>query len=430
MVDSPPPARVYDLRSSVPGGWSLSGLSGPKWDGVNAYRTPTSPRSTLTFEAKRGQFLQYRYQLSSPKVAVRGRVSLDGRLLDTVTFPPGKYLTREVNTSVAAGHHVLTTELDCGPAACPLPEIHQYWTRLSLVPAPASSATVGPGVLGGLSEPKWDGANVYRTPTAPRSTLSFEAKGGQFLQYRYQLSSPKVAVRGRVSLGGEVLDTFTFPPGKYLTHELSSFAPSGRNVLTTELDCGPAACPLPELRQYRTRLSLVPARAPTATVAPGVERWWLDAPGSPLRGSGTGPPLYDGVNFLRAIGGSSFTLSWPAGTRPLDASVQLVADQPFRATFLVGDQVLLRRQGAPGAPVAPTVSLGGFPQARSLTVRVDCLKTPSIPCARAYFTRVSAFPPATSAPPPAAGLALSVIGGLLGLLLLGWLLGLPMRRAA
>ena len=282
----------------------------------------------------------------------------------------------------------------------------------------------------GLSAPQSDGVNLYRTPTAAQTILTFDAPAETYMQYRYQLYSPAQKVSGRVSLNGQLLDTFAFPVGRFQNREVSGFTRVGTNTLTVDLSCGSSACVLPTVQQYWTQVSLVPVRTPVMAVGLGVERWWLDAPGSLLSVTGTGTLRYDNVNFLRYLTGQQLRLSWPAGTRVIDASLQIAADQPFRATFLADGTVIKQIRGDALSTAAPTLSLVSRPGTTALTVKVDCLSTPALPCARMYFARVSAVPPAMAAPP---GLSQLAVGGavlLLLLTLLVLLLRLPARRAA
>ncbi|WP_407541331.1 hypothetical protein Q0M94_08115 [Deinococcus radiomollis] len=283
----------------------------------------------------------------------------------------------------------------------------------------------------GLSAPRSDGVNLYRTPAA-QTELNFKAPAGDFVQYGYQLYSPAQAVTGKVSLNGQQIDSFTFPPSQFQTHDVSSFTRAGQNSLKVDLGCAPAPCDLTALHQYWTRVALVPARSPRTAVGLGVERWWLDAPGSLLSVTGTGPLLYDNVNFLRYLTGAQVQLSWPAGSRIIDASLQVAADQPFLASFRLDGVLLEQARGDARKTVAPTLNLVAFPQAKQLTVRVDCLKTPATPCARIYFTRVSAVPPTVAAPPDTMTFLTGVMAVLLALWLLGKLLRLlpQTRRAA
>jgi len=282
----------------------------------------------------------------------------------------------------------------------------------------------------GLSAPKSDGVNLYRTPTASRTVLTFITPDQMYVQYRYQLYSAAQVVTGHVSLNRQPIDTFAFPKGQFQNREVSGFSKVGTNTLSVDLDCGRAPCDLQTIQQYWTQVSVVPVRSPVTSVGLGVERWWLDAPGSLLTVNGTGALRYDNVNFLRYLTGNQLQLSWPEGTRVIDASLQVAADQPFRATFLADKKVIKQIRGDASQTAAPTLSLIGSPQARSLTVKIDCLTTPTLPCARIYFARASVVPPQLAAPPGFTQLALG--GGLLlGLLAaLGLLLRLPARRAA
>lgn len=272
----------------------------------------------------------------------------------------------------------------------------------------------------GLSALKSDGANLYRTPAA-QTELKFRSPAGDFVQYHYQIYSATQAVTGTVSLNGKQLDTFTFPAGQFQNHEASGFtgqAGAGQNSLKVSLSCTPTPCDFAALHQYWTRMTLVPTRPPRTAVGLGVERWWLDAPGSLLKVTGTGPLLYDNVNFLRYVTGPQVQVSWPAGTRVIDASLQVAADQPFRVSFRADGHLFEEAVGDASRTVAPTLNLVASVWAKQLTVQVDCLKTPTTPCARLYFTRVSAVPPAVAAVPG----PLSLVTGVMALLMALWLL--------
>ena len=267
----------------------------------------------------------------------------------------------------------------------------------------------------GLSASKSDGVNLYRIPSA-QTELKFEAPVGDFVQYRYQIYSPNQAVTGTVSLNGKRLDVFIFPARKFQNREASGFTGVGQNSLKVDLSCAPALCDFATFHQYWTQVTLVPTRPPSTAVGLGVERWWLDAPDSLLSVTGTGPLQYDNANFLRFLTGKQVQIGWPTGTRVIDASLQVSADQPFRASFLVGGLLLEQLNGDALRTVAPTLNLVSYPQAKLLKVHVDCLRTPATPCARIYFTHVSAVPPVVAAPPD----ALTLLAGVMALLLALW----------
>jgi hypothetical protein len=283
----------------------------------------------------------------------------------------------------------------------------------------------------GLSSPKSDGVNLYRTPAA-QTELKFRSPAGDFVQYHYQIYSPTQDVTGRVSLNGQQLDAFIFPAKKFKNREASGFTGADQNSLKVDLSCAPAPCDLAALHQYWTQVTLVPTRLPSTAVGLGVERWWLDAPDSPLSVTGTGPLQYDNANFFRFLTGKQVQIHWPAGTRVIDASLQVSADQPFRASFRADGRLLKQLTGDARKTVAPTLNLVASARAKQLTVQVDCLRTPVTPCARIYFTRVSAVPPAVAAAPSPLNLAIGIIALLLALWLVARLLHLfpQTRRAA
>lgn len=86
-----------------------------------------------------------------------------------------------------------------------------------------------------------------------------------------------------------------------------------------------------------------------ATARQGVglhtERLVLNAPGTPLTVSGTGPLQFDGVNFLRRVTDRDIQLAWPEG-KLLNASLYVYAPQPFRVTTRVQGQVVDVQRGS------------------------------------------------------------------------------------
>lgn len=278
--------------------------------------------------------------------------------------------------------------------------------------------------LAGLSAPEFDGVNYFRHPTAQISTVGFSTAGQRFVQLEYQLYSSGSAVTGQPGLDGQALDKTTFPAGKFDPIAVQGgFVVGGEHTLSLAYACVPACAQPPN--QYWTKLTVVEdvrVRASEDTGL-GTKRLWLNAPGSELKISGTGPVSFDGVNYWRPIDAPAFTLGWPAGWQPLNIGFTINASQPFRVTTRVGKAVVSVKRGDRSTSVDPVLSLVGYPDARSVTVQVECLNgTPG--CASLYFPKVGLrTPPAVSVPP--------VISGGLTLMLLGaaaLLLGFGPRR--
>lgn len=283
--------------------------------------------------------------------------------------------------------------------------------------------------LTGLSGPRSDGANFFRTPTASQSVLTFSAPDVQFVQYRYQLFSPDTSVTGRVSLNGWLLDTFAFPKGRFVNSEATGFTRAGANTLTVEYRCGEGPCAAVPIHQYWTQVTLAPTGTARRDVGLGVERWTLDAPGSPLTVRGTGKLLFDNENYFRYVQDQGFTLTWPLGTRVIDAAFQVSADGPFRVTTSVDGRVIAQKRGEKTVSVTPTLSLVKYSSATSLDVRVDCLT--GVPgCGRLYFARVSVVPPEVKTVRESPPGAVLVLLALLLLAALAWWLRLvpPVSR--
>lgn len=282
--------------------------------------------------------------------------------------------------------------------------------------------------MSGLSAPRWDGVNYFRSPTASESSLTFPVERPQFMQYRYQVYSPETAVTGRVKLNGEVLDTFVFPAGKFVTREVSAFVQPGQQRLTVEYRCGGESCSDVPINQYWTQIQSMPTDGILSWEARGLGagQWRADAPGSPLKLSGTEPLLFDGVNFYRRISQPSFQISWPPEVRPLGVFFYVGSAEPVQVTVKLGDEVLFQQKAAAKVGLSPAISLVDHPDARSLTVKVDC-QSGEAGCANLYFSRLSSLTPVFPLGPG----ELVGLGALLLvlLLLLGWWLRpFPLRR--
>ncbi|WP_415790913.1 hypothetical protein [Deinococcus saxicola] len=267
------------------------------------------------------------------------------------------------------------------------------------------------------------------------------AQGERFVQLEYQLYSPTENVTGTLELDGRMLDQTTFPAGQFISHvQAGAFVSAGAHRFTLDYRCRDQPCAAP-ISQYWTRLGQLPSQGVTARqdAGLGVERWWLNAPDSPLEVTGTGPLFFDGTSFVRRLTDQSFTLSWTTG-EALNASMWVYAPQPFRVTTRAGGEVLDVQNGNKSQGVSPTVSLMGQEKAQSLTVQVDCLKGVSAGkaktgpaetgsgCAFLYSPQVAVVTalPATAAQTGEAALAaLLVITGLWR-----WLGLAPARRVA
>ncbi|MFK7602292.1 hypothetical protein ACI3L1_08785 [Deinococcus sp. SM5_A1] len=229
--------------------------------------------------------------------------------------------------------------------------------------------------LTGLSAPQFDGVNFFRRPTAPSSTVDFMAQGQQFVQLEYQLYSPPSDVTGILKLDGRVLDQTTFPAGQFIPNVVAgAFVSAGVHRFTLDYRCQGQPCAVP-ISQYWTRLGQMPSGNITARqdAGLGVERWWLNAPDSPLEIMGAGPLFFDGTSFVRRLTDPSFKLSWTSG-EVLNASMLVYASQPIRVTTRVGNEMLDVQKGSKVRSVSPAVSLVGKGKTRSLTVQVDCLE--------------------------------------------------------
>lgn len=195
---------------------------------------------------------------------------------------------------------------------------------------------------------------------------------------------------------------------------------AGTHEVSLASICVPA-CAQP-FSQYWTELTVIEDTRAREDTGLGTERLWLNAPGSEMNVSGTGPVSFDGVNYRRPIDAPTLTLSWPGGRPPLNVGLTVNSNQPFHVTTKVGDEVLSVKRGDARTQVTPNFSLIGHPDARSVTVQVDCLNG-TLGCAGLYFPNVGLrTPPAVSVSPVVTGgLTLAVLGAV------ALLLGLSLR---
>lgn len=285
--------------------------------------------------------------------------------------------------------------------------------------------------LSGLSAPRSDGVNEYRVPHGDRSTLQFSAPGATFAELEFQLYSPDQAVTATVLLDGREIGQKTFPADTFAANlRVGGFVHGGRHELTTIYRCQAGPCALP-VSQYWTQVRITPARPETARqpAGLGVERWLLNAPDSPLTIVGAGPLVFDGVNYARAIPGQGVQLTWPqTDATTLNATMHIYAPQEIRVTTRVGQDVVSVQSGDKLRGVSPAVSLTSYPEARAVSVQVECISrgVVSSGCASLYFPQVLVL---TASPPLTAGLGAGLAAVSLILVLIR-LLGLAPSASA
>lgn len=273
MPFSDPEQTTTDLSTQIPPGWSLSGFSAPRSDGVNPYRVP-QPVSEIQFSTPGPRYVSFTYQLFSPNQSVQASVTLDGQSLGQFTFPPGKFVTVLPGGFVGAGKHVLHFEQGCVSACA----INQYYAGIKLVAAPPVRQSVGLGAArwtldsvkspcssSGLSAAQLDGANLFRSLSDLQAATLTLPKGVQASDLRTFSVSDVGAYRLRWTSGnGQVLPlrterTAAFWPKSQLTEQSLPLVGHPANNLSVQVECaaGGTAC-LP-VRLYWTELtSLAP----------------------------------------------------------------------------------------------------------------------------------------------------------------------------
>ncbi|MCD0164614.1 hypothetical protein [Deinococcus sp. 12RED42] len=211
MAAPEPTVTTVDLRTDVPAGWTLAGLSGPKFDGVNYYRVPQADRSTLTFTLDAAQFVELEYQLYSPAQAVTAILRLGDQVIHQRTFAAGRFEPNErAGTFVPAGTHTVSWEYQCEGQPCTAP-VSQYWTQVrtvALMPAQARQAV-------GLHTQRLL-LDAPDTPLSITGTSTMRFEGSNFLRY---INNPQVKL--------------FWPKGKVLNASLYVHASQPFRVTTT-----------------------------------------------------------------------------------------------------------------------------------------------------------------------------------------------------
>ncbi len=282
MTLSNPKQMATDLSTQIPPGWSASGLSDPRFDGVNVYRA-AQPVSEIRFSTPGPRYVRFTYQLFSPQQAVRGAVTLDGQLLGDFTFPAGQFVSALPGGLVGAGPHLLRFEQRCA-AACP---VHQYHAKVDLVtaPPPRQSAGLGavrwrldsvpsPVLVSGLSATQFDGANLFRSLNDLQAALLTLPKGVAISDLRTFSVSDTGEYRLRwKAVDGPALPLRTeraaaFWPKRQLTEQSLPMVGRSVNQLSVQVECaaGGKAC-LP-VRLYWTELTSLPPSTSLSGLSP------------------------------------------------------------------------------------------------------------------------------------------------------------------
>lgn len=282
MPLSNPEQTTTDLSIQIPPGWSLSGFSAPRSDGVNPYRVP-QPVSEIRFSTPGPRYVSLTYQLYSTKQPVRASVKLDGQSLGRFTFPAGQFVTVLPGGFVGAGEHVLHFEQGCA-SACP---INQYYAGIKLINAPPVRQSAGLGAARwaldsaqtpfsttGFLPTQFDGKNLFQSlnQLAP-ATLTLP--GGMRVSDLQTFSvSDMGAYRLRWKSGdGQTLPLRTerstaFWPKSQLTDQSLPLVGRSLSKLSVQVECaaGGTAC-LP-VRLYWTELTSLAPRAGLGQLSP------------------------------------------------------------------------------------------------------------------------------------------------------------------
>jgi len=123
---------TVDLRTQVPVGWTLTGLSEPRFDGVNFYRAVIDNQSALTWHSDRSEFIQIDYQIYSDVERINTLLLVDGHRVSARKFAAGRFeIPESTGFFLPPGRHTLAIRYTCSNDACKAP-IRQYWTSLRI----------------------------------------------------------------------------------------------------------------------------------------------------------------------------------------------------------------------------------------------------------------------------------------------------------
>lgn len=123
------PHTAIDLRSSLPAGWELSGLSEPKWDGNNYYRVVIESQASFNYTLREDAFLQLNYQAYSPNSNIRVKSLIDGKYAETSYHPKLEFVTHNLSDTFLAGKHRINLFLTCDDRPCPPSSVRLYELR-------------------------------------------------------------------------------------------------------------------------------------------------------------------------------------------------------------------------------------------------------------------------------------------------------------
>lgn len=174
-MSAPEQDRV-DLRTQAPEGWTLHGLTAPRWDGVNFFRE-AQPVSEIRFSTPEPRYVRFQYRLEprSPVDSLNAEVSLDGNVLGRYVFSKKNFEIFYPAGFVGAGQHSLRLSYTCADSPCQ-PPASQYYAEMVLVFLESAKQSSGlhaeqinlnvPQVtpqVNGSSQLLFDGVNFFRT---------------------------------------------------------------------------------------------------------------------------------------------------------------------------------------------------------------------------------------------------------------------------
>ncbi|WP_157445399.1 hypothetical protein [Deinococcus actinosclerus] len=202
---------TVDLRTDVPTGWNLVGLSDPKFDGINYYREIQGTHAFLEFKLNTPQFVQVEYQLYSRSQGVTSRLFMDGALLQQRRFAKNKLEEKErAGVFVKSGTHTISWDFKCSEEPCDDP-LKQYLTQVKLIKRNGQEKSEEVGVhvfkeilddpqtslkVSGAGALEFDGINFLRRITSKNMQLSWSDEGAiNAVLYVYSPQVFKVTAR-------------------------------------------------------------------------------------------------------------------------------------------------------------------------------------------------------------------------------------------
>lgn len=245
--------------------------------------------------------------------------------------------------------------------------------------------------LKGLSEPYSDGTNFYRRPTEDKSELSFNLGQLYFIQFQYQLYAHHSAI-GTVKFDNQIIDVHTFSAHGSKIERMSFFAPAGPHKLQIDYSCSDDNCIDSHLRQYWTRIKLVSNITASSNRLVGISarQLRLNTPASNINIQGTGPLLFDDVNYYREMMGRPIRLSWPVDIRPINMNFHIESSLSSNLVIRTNGKEIYQKRLAPHQGLIQTIPIYDALNSNYISIELNCIKKVDI-CGNLYQLNITGY---------------------------------------